>query len=171
MERSSRWCNVTGATGCYWLSTHWSLVTYICVSNSTIICLDNGLSPGRRQVTIWTNARMLLIWTLGTNFSEIISEINTFLFKKKHLKMWSAKWRPFCLGLNLLIYHRIKHNIEHNMEGRKLKLCSDYELKNTPHTSPVQWSYGASFLSSFEKSYQKLLMVHSIGPRNTEVLS
>ena len=52
---------------------------------------DNGLSPGRRQAIIWTNAGILLIQTLRTNFSEILSEIHTFLFKKMHLKMSSAK--------------------------------------------------------------------------------
>ena len=61
-----------------------------------------GLSPSRRQAIIWTNAGMLLIRTLATNFSEISSEINTFSFKKMRLKMSSAKWRPFCLGLNVL---------------------------------------------------------------------
>ena len=39
---------------------------------------------------------------LGTNFNEILIEILTFWFKKMHLKMSSAKWRPFCLGLNVL---------------------------------------------------------------------
>ena len=37
-----------------------------------IIGLDNGLSPGRRQAIIWTNAGMLLIWHLGTKFSETL---------------------------------------------------------------------------------------------------
>ena len=32
---------------------------------------DNGLSPGRRQAIIWTNAGILLIEPLWTNFSEI----------------------------------------------------------------------------------------------------
>ena len=31
------------------LLTHWGRVTHICVGNLTIIGLDNGLSPGRRQ--------------------------------------------------------------------------------------------------------------------------
>ena len=44
---------------------------------------------------------MLLIRTLGTNFSEILNEIRTFSFKKMHLKTSSAKWLPFCLGLNV----------------------------------------------------------------------
>ena len=57
---------------------------YICVSKLTIIGSDNGLLPGPRQAIIWTNAGILLIQTLGTNFSEILSEINSFLFKKMH---------------------------------------------------------------------------------------
>ena len=82
--------------------THWGRVTHICVSKVTIIGSDNGLSPGRRQAIIWTNAGILLIWTLVTNFSEILREIQAFSWKKMHLKMASAKWRPFCLGLNVL---------------------------------------------------------------------
>ena len=42
---------------------------------------------------------------IGTNLSEILSEIHTFLFKKIRLKISSGKWRPFCLGLNVLIVH------------------------------------------------------------------
>ena len=41
----------------------------------SIIGSDNGLSPGRRQAIIWTNAGILLIEPLGTNFSEILIEI------------------------------------------------------------------------------------------------
>ena len=89
--------------------THWGRVTHICVSKLTIIGSDNGLSPGRRQAIIWTNAGILLIRTLGTNFSEILSAIHTFSLKKMHLKMSSAKWRPFCLGLNVLTSLRRCH--------------------------------------------------------------
>ena len=39
---------------------------------------------------------------MGTNFTEILVEIHAFSFKKMHLKMSSGKWRPFCLGLNVL---------------------------------------------------------------------
>ena len=83
--------------------THWGRVTHICVSKLTIIGSDNGLSPGRRQAMIWTNAGILLIGPLGTNFSEILIEIYTFSFKKMHLKMLSGNWRPSCLGFNVLI--------------------------------------------------------------------
>ena len=85
--------------------TLWGRVTHICVSKLTIIGPDNGLSPGRRQAIIWTNAGILLIGPLGTNFSENLIGIQTFSFKKMSLKMSSAKWRPFCLGLNVLTWH------------------------------------------------------------------
>ena len=55
-----------------------------------------------RQAIIWTNDGILLIEPLGTNFSETLIAIHTFPFKKIHLKMSSGKWRPSCLGLNVL---------------------------------------------------------------------
>ena len=40
-------------------------------------------------------------WMLGINFSEIFIKIQRISIKKMHLlKMSSAKWRPFCLGLD-----------------------------------------------------------------------
>ena len=88
------------------LLTHIGVYLYIyrhiCVGNLTIIGSDNGLSPDRRQAIIWTNAWILLIGPYGTNFSEILIKIHAFLFTKMHLKMSSGKWRPFCLGLNVL---------------------------------------------------------------------
>ena len=53
-------------------------MTNICVSKLIIIGSDNGLSPGRRQAIIWTNADKLLIGPVATIFSEIIIEIHTF---------------------------------------------------------------------------------------------
>ena len=71
------------------------------VSNITVIGSDNGLSPDRRQAIILTNAGLLLIGPLGTNFSEILIGIHTFSF------MSSAKWRPLCLGHNVLIFFSV----------------------------------------------------------------
>ena len=64
---------------------------------------DNGLSIGRRQAIIWTNAGILLIRPLWTHFNEILIEIHIISFKKIHLKMSSGKRRPSCLGLNVLM--------------------------------------------------------------------
>ena len=77
-------------------------MTHICVKKQTSIGSDNGLSPGRRQAIFWTNAGILLIGPLVTNFSEIPIEIHILSLKKMHLKMSSGKGRPFYLGLNVL---------------------------------------------------------------------
>ena len=55
--------------------THWGQVTHLSVGKLTIIGSNNGFSPKRRQAIIWTNAGILLIGPLGTNFSEILIEI------------------------------------------------------------------------------------------------
>ena len=83
--------------------TQWGQVTHICVSNLTIIGSVNGLLSGQCQAIIWTNDGILLIGPLRTNFSEILIEILTFSFKKMHVKVLSAKRRPFCLSLNVII--------------------------------------------------------------------
>ena len=86
--------------------THWGQVMHICVSKIIIIGSDNGLSHGRCQAIIWSNAGILLIEPLGTNFNEILIKIHIFSFKKINLKMSSGKWWPLiilCLGLNVLM--------------------------------------------------------------------
>ena len=77
--------------------THWGWVMHICISKLTIIGSDNDLSPGRRQAIIWTNAGILLIRPLGTNFNEMLIEILTFSLMKMRLKVSSAKW-PQCVN-------------------------------------------------------------------------
>ena len=102
--------SVFNFTHTYWISvcldwytlTHWGRVTHICVSKQSIIGSDNGLSPGRCQAIMGTNAEILSIRTLGKNFSEILSESHTFSLKKMRLKILSTKCWPFCLGLNVL---------------------------------------------------------------------
>ena len=58
--------------------------TNIYVSKIIITGPDNGLSPYWRQPIIWTNAGILLIASLRTDFSEILIEIHIFSFKKTH---------------------------------------------------------------------------------------
>ena len=84
-----------------WLLTHPLQCLYASV-NWDSIGSDNGLSPDRRQAIIWTNARILLIGPLGTNFNEIRIKIQNLSFMKMHLKMSSGKWRPFCPGGDVL---------------------------------------------------------------------
>ena len=108
-------------TCCYnWLPctlhdlTHWGRVTHICIVKLTIIGSDNGLAPRQRQAIVWTNAEILLIGPLGTNFNEIGIGIQTFSLTKMHSKLSSAKWRPFCLGLNVLTHWGLMMDISIN---------------------------------------------------------
>ena len=94
--------------------THWGLVTHTCFRNLIIIGSDNGLATTRHQAIIWTNAGILWIGPLRTNFDEILREILTFSFKKIRLNVSSVKRRPFCLGLNVSIHDMIT-NIPHNL--------------------------------------------------------
>ena len=105
------------------LLTHWCRVTHICVGNLTIIGSDNGLSPERRQAIIWTNAGILLIGPMGTNFSEISVGIQSFSFKKMHFKMSSVKWCPFCPSLNALNNHISEYTF-----GTCRPVCSDIDV-------------------------------------------
>ena len=50
-------------------------MTHIWVNKLNTVGSDNGLSPGRRQAIIWTNAGILLIGPLETYFIEILFEI------------------------------------------------------------------------------------------------
>ena len=84
---------------------------YICVNKLTTIGSDNGLSPGRHQTIIWTNAGILSIGSLGTNFSENLREIHIFSCQKMHLKMSSAEWRQFSVGLNVLTWASVRKTL------------------------------------------------------------
>ena len=68
-------------------STHLHLVSSALVQ--TMAC---------SQTVIWINAHILLIRQQGIYFNEILFEIPIFSFKKMHLNMSSAKWRPFIQG-------------------------------------------------------------------------
>ena len=58
----------------------------ICVNKLNIIGSDNGSSPDRRQAIIRSNAGIVSIGPLGTNFSEILIEIHNFHSRKCMLK-------------------------------------------------------------------------------------
>ena len=74
-------------------------MTHICVSNLAITGSDNGLSPDRRQPIVWTNAGILLIELLGTNFIEILVKIYKFSLMKMHFKL-SLSGEPDYFGRN-----------------------------------------------------------------------
>ena len=55
---------------------------YMRQANRASIGSDNGLSPIRHQAINLTNAGLLSIGHLGTNFSEILIKIQNFSFTK-----------------------------------------------------------------------------------------
>ena len=90
------WPSLFSVAGCR--PTHWGQMTHICVGKMTRIISDNGLVPEQRQAIFWTNTGILLIGPLGTNFSEILIEIQTLFLNIIRLKMPSANIGHFVLA-------------------------------------------------------------------------
>ena len=111
------------------ISTHWGRETHICVGKLIIIGSDNGLSSDRRQAIIWTNApRLLSIVPLRTYFNENLIKIQQFSLKKMHVKLSSAKWRPSCLGLNMLTWTWVNRQYGSKLPSRlfcKIHIVAD----------------------------------------------
>ena len=111
----------------YWVSfVSLSPMTHSCVNKLTTIGSDDGLSRGRRQAIIWTNAGILSIGPLGTNLREIYE----FTFTKRHLEI-SVKWRPFCLGLNVSKYDCYSAAVTTVLSI----LCATIAVPNRPHAA------------------------------------
>ena len=130
-----QWVKIGGAQIHYWYQSdlvwnHWSRVPriYLYVSKMTIFGLDNCLSFGQHQAVIWTNAG--LIRTLAANFSEILSEISTFSFKKMHMKMSPTKmtdilsW-PKCVEVVTTASH---HKISWNLKAARSRFSFRFEI-------------------------------------------
>ena len=64
--------------------TDWDRGTHICVN----IGSGKDLSPAQHQSIIWTNAGILLIGPLGTNFSEIYSK---FIYLHSRQRIWICR--------------------------------------------------------------------------------
>ena len=107
---------------------------YVGINYLTIYTLENlvaanSLRPSgaymRRETNHhwfrWLFDGLLFIWPFGTSFSEILIETHIFLITKMHFKRSSAKWRSFCLGLNVLNEAGISIILLKNKQKNKLK--------------------------------------------------
>ena len=90
--------------------------TYYVSVNQAITDLDNALLP---------MLGLLLIWHFATNFSEIRIKIQKFSCKKMDMKMSSAKYQPFCSGLNQLTQVEFKY---HSRTKLKFGICAQHTL-------------------------------------------
>ena len=103
-----RWCGILQT----WLVNSFIRLTHLPLVPQSVnwvsIGSGNGLSPVQRQAITWTNAGLLSIGPLGTNFSEIWIKTQKFSFMKMHLNLSSAKWRPFCPGGDEFTIHTLR---------------------------------------------------------------
>ena len=82
--------------------TQWGRMTHICVGKLTIIGSDNGLSPGRHQVIIWTIAGRIVNWTHGNKLQWNFNRNSNIFIQEnasKHV-VWKAAAilsRPQCV--------------------------------------------------------------------------
>ena len=143
------------ATKAFWTPlTYWGRMTHKCVSKLTIIGSAFCLAPDRRQAIIWTNAGILL----GTNFSENLIEIHTYSFRKMYLKMSSGKWRPFCLGLNVINQHQRVFTGRNTLQWMGDR-CSFFNARNVFEISSN--IDGQAYYRSIKPSMRDLAVQHN----------
>ena len=136
-------------------------MTHICVSEIIIIGSENCLSPGRHQAIIWTNAGLSLIGPIETYFNGSLIAIHMISFKKIHLKMWSGKRRPFCLGLNVLmgrylnfVQRKLTFLLQTNKQGTRESLISLNTLRPGKDGSHQVWQTTLSNTNSPMKKFK-----------------
>ena len=98
-----------GFGGCFFnhddirILTHWGRVTHICVSRLTITGSDNGLSPGRRQLSHYLNQCWNIVnWTLRNKLQWQFNRNANILIHENAIervvcKMASILSRPQCV--------------------------------------------------------------------------
>ena len=130
---------------CY-VYSHLTRVTHICFSKLTTICSDNCFRlDGAIWTIIWTNAGMLLIGPLGTNFSEIFIHFHS---RKCFYKCSLRNGGHFCVGLNVLRPLERSHNIPGKVCFRyiffeqQLPCCYD----NVSYLKPLSWTKSESLM-------------------------
>ena len=80
-----------------------SMYKSVNIVNKAIVCSGNDLSPTRHQVIVWANDSLLSITAWVTYISMKFNLIKrAYVFMNMHLKISSAKWRPFRLSLNVI---------------------------------------------------------------------
>ena len=117
-------------------------MTHICVSKLTSVGSYNGLSPDRHQAIFWINTGILFSGPMGTNFSETLIESY-------------GNWRPFCLGLNVLISFRILPYIMKTSSNWNISHGDPRGPVNSPHKGPVTRSFDIFFDLRLNKRLRK----------------
>ena len=126
------------------------------------IGLDNGLAPNRRQAIIWTNARILPILPLRTNFDEFLIK----KYKPFHSRKCIWKYRlqndshfvrgRWVNGVFLTVrcgYNAVQYNMVFHSPLHWLTQTTNQslDLKNTLFVLPSRASYGVLIVKIWER--------------------
>ena len=123
------------------IKNHCGWVTHICVGNLTIIGSDNDLSPGRRQVIIWTNSGIFLIGHLSKSihfiqenaFKAIVCRMAAILSRPQYvntngIQMWS-QWTHDVILESLVCQNVVSASLWRNNDANITSLvcwdCTD----------------------------------------------
>ena len=82
--------------------TYLPLAPHICVSERGHHWFGQWLVTCTASSHYLNHCWNIINWPIRNKLQWNLIGFHTFPFKKMHLKMASAKWRPFCLGLNVL---------------------------------------------------------------------
>ena len=132
-------------------------MAHICVSKQTTIGSNNGLSPGRRQAIIYTNAKILLIGPLGTNISE---NSNIFIQENAFANVvceMAAIWLQ-CVNYRIWMWRLINTD-----EGSDQPLIMIWYITDWTN-SPIQLKWGLTWLNSKhrKKIFHVIYLIFSI---------
>ena len=110
----------TGRTGC--ALNVWGRVTHICISRLYHYWLNNGLSPGRHQDIIWTNAGILLIpyiFIQENAFENVVYEMAANLSQTP------------CVNFLMVVYQNIKLTIWYPPP----RICLNRDARHTDYSN------------------------------------
>ena len=98
------------------------------------------------MITHWGRATHICVGNLTT----IVSDIG---LEKMRLKVSFAKWRPFCLGLNVIKEHLLtQHSLLTSCDHVDLSPWWHHQMENFPRYWPFVWGINRSPVNSRTKA-------------------
>ena len=106
-------------------------MTHICIGKLTIIGADNGLSPGRRQVIIWT-CWNIVNWTLRNKLHWNFNRNSNIFIQENALEsvvceMATILSRPQCVNVRVFaMMYKLSRRIGPHYNGTWLYMHKDF---------------------------------------------
>ena len=144
---------------------------YIYVSKLNSIGSDNGLSPGRHQTIICTNAGILLIRNVATNFREILIKRNSYIFIQENAfenivcEIAAILSRPRCVkDQGPRIFLKISRNVKNTLISRYGKSQKLLNIERSRNVNECIWLQKCSQVKSLGHKSVFLLPVSVLVP-------